>query len=165
MSEVDASAGKTAHAGAKRRTYAHELRAGDEYAPLTFIVTPELNQQFLYALEDFHPDYVAPGETAFVHPVVLLHMSARTRSPSFVMSPQMGSVFAKDIVKFLAPAHVGDTLHVSWRIMDVYEKRGRLYQAMSTRIRGQRSGEVLAREAHSVFFVGGNTASSSGRAQ
>lgn len=134
--------------------YAHEMRAGDEYAPLSFVVTPEINQQFLYALDDFHPDYVAPGEAAFVHPVVLLHMSARTRSPSFHMAPRMGSVFAKDIVTFRAPAQVGDTLHVRWRIKDVYEKRGRLYQALSTRIRGERSGDALEREAHSVFFVG-----------
>lgn len=137
------------------RRYAHEMRAGEDYAPLEFSVTSELNQQFLYALEDFGAAYLRSpdGEPAIIHPVILLHMSARTRSPSFVLAPNMGSVFASDRVDFCNVARVGDQLRVSWKIRDVYERRGKLYQALSTEIRNSSDEQILTREAHSVFFM------------
>lgn len=134
--------------------YAHEMRSGDTYESLSFAVTPEMNQQFLFALEDFDAEYIDnSGRGAIVHPVILLHMSARTRSPSFRLASNMGSVFAKDEVTFLAPACVCEKLHVSWRIADVYEKRGRIYQAMDTHITNDDGQELMSREAHSVFFI------------
>lgn len=134
--------------------YAHEMRKGDSYEGMKFSVSSELNQQFLYALEEFDHEYVvSSGPGAKVHPVILLHMSARTRSPSFHLPENMGSVFARDRVKFLAPARVGETLAVSWQIVDVYEKRGRVYQALETHITGNGGQKLLTREAHSVFYM------------
>ena len=97
--------------------YAHEMEEGDEYEPLEFTITPEINQQFLFALEDFDPQYVDGDEAgaALVHPVLLLHMSARTRSPSFRLAPDSGSIFAREHVEFLNPARVGQRLRASWR--------------------------------------------------
>jgi hypothetical protein len=134
--------------------YAHALRAGDCYEGLKFRISAELNQQFLFALEDYRPDYLgAAGQPAVVHPVLLLHMSARTRSPSFRLAPDTGSVFAKDRVTFLLPAFVDEWLDVAWRIRDVYERNGRLYQALDTAVSNARGEPVLRRDAHSVFFT------------
>ena len=134
--------------------FAHELRPGDAYAPLTFRVSPELNQQFLFTLEEYCPEYLgSPGEPAMVHPVLLLHMSARTRSPSFRLAAGIGSVFAKDVVVFSRPAFVNEVLTVHWTIRGVYERRGRLYQRLDTIVSNPASEQVLRREAHSVFFT------------
>jgi hypothetical protein len=134
--------------------FAHELRPGDTYEPLRFTVTPELNQQFLFALEDYGDEYLGRnGQPAIVHPVLLLHMSARTRSPSFRLGPGTGSVFARDSVAFHRPALVGEPLDVRWTIRDVYERKGRLYQALDTVIGAAGGHRVLRREAHSVFFT------------
>jgi acyl dehydratase len=134
--------------------FAHELRPGDSYAPLHFHVSEELNQQFLFALADYHPDYLgSPQRKAIVHPVLLLHMSARTRSPSFRLAPGTGSVFAKDIARFSRPASVDETLTVHWAIREVYEKRGRIYQALDTTVSNATGAVVLQREAHSLFFT------------
>jgi acyl dehydratase len=134
--------------------FAHELRPGDTYAPLRFHVSDALNQQFLFALADFNPDYVgSPQARAIVHPVLLLHMSARTRSPSFRLAPGTGSVFAKDVARFSRPALVDETLIVDWSIREVYEKRGRIYQALDTRVTTVEGDVVLQRDAHSLFFT------------
>lgn len=134
--------------------YAHALRAGDRYEGLKFWISAEVNQQYLFALEDYRPDYLgATGRPAVVHPVLLLHMSARTRSPSFRLAPDTGSVFAKDRATFLRPAFVDEWLDVAWRIRDVYERNGRLYQALDTLVTNARGEPVLRRDAHSVFFT------------
>lgn len=35
--------------------YDHELQTGAEYEPRESVVSPDVNQQFLYAVEDFNP--------------------------------------------------------------------------------------------------------------
>lgn len=134
--------------------FAHELRPGEEYEPLHFSISADVNQQFLYAIEDYSSIYVrGPGGTpGLVHPVLLLHMSARTRSPSFKLAPNTGSIFARDKVIFHRPARVGEPLISNWIIKDVYERKGRLYQCLSIQVRGS-DDVVVDREMHSVFFT------------
>ena len=130
------------------------LRAGERYADLRFQVSAELNQQYLFALEDYAADYLGSStQRAVVHPVLLLHMSARTRSPSFRLAPDTGSVFAQDRVTFLRRAFVDEWLDVQWRIRDVYERKGKLYQALDTQVLTASGEIVLNRDAHSVFFT------------
>ena len=80
-------------------------------------------------------------------------MSARTRSPSFHLAPDMGSVFARDRVVFLGTAAVDEPLEVRWTIREVYERKGRLYQALDTRVLDRDGREIVRRDAHSVFFT------------
>jgi hypothetical protein len=134
-------------------TYAHEMRAGDAYAPLRFTISRELNEQYLFALGDYAARYLHPGAQAQVHPVLLLHMSARTRSPSFHLAPDMGSVFARDRVVFLGTACVDEPLEVRWTIREVYERKGRLYQGLDTRVIDGSGCDIVQRDAHSVFFM------------
>jgi acyl dehydratase len=137
--------------------YAHELQAGDSYEPLRFTVTPELNQQFLYAVEDFNPIFIEErdGSPPLVHPVLLMHMSPRTRSPSYRQAPGMGSAFASDSSIYLAPGYVGDTFEVRWRIVNTYPKRGKIYQEYVAEIRDSHGRIVLRRELASTFFSQG----------
>ena len=135
--------------------YAHEMRAGDRYAPLRFRISSVVNDQYLFALGDYAPRYLGDrGARAHVHPVLLLHMSARTRSPSFRLAPGMGSVFARDRVTFHGPAFVDEWLEVRWTIREVYERKTRIYQALDTRVLDDRGDLVIERDAHSVFFEG-----------
>jgi len=136
--------------------YSHELQAGDTYEPLTFVVTPELNQQFLYALENFDPRYIESrgGLRPLVHPVILLHHTPRTRSPSYRLAPGMGSVFARDRTHFLSPARVGERLHISWRIDACYDKNGRLFQDYTASVTNDADTKILDRQMTSVFRMG-----------
>lgn len=134
------------------------MRPGDTYAPLRFRVSAETNEQYLFALADYSPEYLGTSGPAQVHPVLLLHMSARTRSPSFRLAAGMGSVFAKDRVTFHRPAFVDEWLDVHWTIREVYERKGRLYQGLDTRVLNGEGGVVLYRDAHSVFLVSSGAA-------
>jgi hypothetical protein len=141
--------------------YAHELEAGERYAPLNYVVSAELNQQFLYAIEDFDRAYIdgIDGSRPLVHPVLLLHMMPRTRSPSYRQAPGMGSAFARDKTWFLAPAYVDEPLCVTWIVKSTYEQRGKIYQdyvAITENAAGQ---PLVRRELSSTFFTTGKVKS------
>jgi hypothetical protein len=135
--------------------YAHEMLVGESYAPLEFVVTPSMNEQLLFAVQDYHPRYwrqTAEGPP-IVHPVLFLQMSPRTRSPSWRLAPNMGSVLGREHTEFCAPGYVGRQFRVAWTILDVYEKRGRPYHKTATVITDDQGRRILRRELHSTFFL------------
>ena len=129
-----------------------DLNVGDEQAPLLFTVTPELNQQYLYAVEDYHPRYLEKGEWGepIVHPAFLMNMSNRTRSPSFKLPAGWSSIHARDDTEFHSAARVGETLTVQWKVVECYERRERPYQALEVRITRPNGDLALRRIAHST---------------
>jgi hypothetical protein len=145
----------TAESRIVRGKFAHELKAGDEYEPLEFIVTTDLNQQFLYAVEDYGPIYLEgrDGRPPLVHPVLLMHMSPRTRSPSYRQAPGMGSAFARDRSWYSNPGYVGSRFRVTWTVTNTYEQRGKIYQDYVAVIADQASRQILKRELSSTFFM------------
>ncbi len=135
--------------------FAHELQSGDQYESLEFIVTADLNQQFLYAVEDFNPIYLdgRDGRPALVHPVVLMHMSPRTRSPSYRQAAGMGSAFARDHSTYMNAAYVGSNFRVTWTIDKTYEQRGKIYQDYVALVEDEGGKPILRRELSSTFFT------------
>jgi hypothetical protein len=135
--------------------YAHEMLVGDTYAPLEFVVTPSMNEQLLFAVQDYHPRYWRDTEEGppIVHPVLFLQMSPRTRSPSWRLAPNMGSVLGREHTEFCAPGYVGRRFRVTWTVLDVYEKRGRPYHKTETVITDDQGRRILRRELHSTFFM------------
>ena len=134
--------------------FAHELKGGDHYEPLEFVVTSDLNQQFLYCVEDYNPIYLdgRDGKPPLVHPVLLMHMSPRTRSPSYRQAPGMGSAFARDRSTYLAPAFVGAGVRVTWTVTSTYEQRNKIYQDYVALICDAQERVLLRRELSSTFF-------------
>lgn len=130
--------------------FAHELEPGDAYAPLEFVVSAEMNQQFMFAQEDFDPRYLAKGDgrAAQVHPSILLQMAANTKSPSFKLAPGTGSILSEAETTFIAPVAVGERLTVNWRVTRAYEKRGRRYYVMAATITDGNAAPVLERTLH-----------------
>lgn len=136
--------------------YAHELKAGDTYVSLDFSVSADLNQQFLYAVEDYNPIYLegCDGNPPIVHPAVLMYFSPRTRSPSFRQRADMGSAMARDSAEYFGPAYVGRPLRIDWRVTNTYEKREKIYQDYIAEVVDAGTGAVLLRRAMaSTFFT------------
>ena len=132
---------------------AHQLQVGEEFEPFEFVVTPELNQQYLYAEEDFHPRYIEGDGSApaLVHPGLLLNMSNNTRSPSFVLPGGWAEIHAAEETLYLRPARLGRRLRVTWQVVEAYEKRGRPWHVLDVRIVDEDGGEILRRKMTNTF--------------
>jgi len=125
------------------------------YEPWVFQVTPDFNDQFLFAEEDCDPLYVATGDNApFVHPGLLLNQSLVTRSPSFHLLSRAASVHSSDELEWINPARVGKTFTVRWEFSDVYEKRGKLFSVIDTTVTDDDNTLILRRKIHGVVMQG-----------
>ncbi|OGL62886.1 MAG: hypothetical protein A3J27_09175 [Candidatus Tectomicrobia bacterium RIFCSPLOWO2_12_FULL_69_37] len=134
---------------------ANELAPGEEFEPAAFHVTQEFNENYLHAVEDFHPRYMqgAAGGPPIVHPALLINYSNITRSPSFRLPPGMAAVHTHEEVEYLAPAGVGGKLTVTWKVIGVYEKRGKPYQVVDALIAGENGAPVLRRKTTNAFVA------------
>ena len=120
-------------------TLNHNLEA-HPLDPLEYVPTPELNQQFCFAQQDYHPRYIEGSEFGppIVHPGLLLNWSNATRSPTYVRGGvgNEGGVHAQDEAFWHNPAFVGKKLKVTWdpQAIGNYERRDRTWSV---------SGEIL----------------------
>ena len=130
------------------------LVAGEELAPFTFQVTEEFNENFLHSMEDFHPRYMEGHSDGapIIHAGLLFNFSNLTRSPSFSLSAGMAAIHTHEEATFLQPAPVGSTLTVSWKIIDTYEKRERLYQVVEALITTETGSQVLRRVSTNIYM-------------
>ena len=129
------------------------LVVGDEFAPLEFHVTPEFSENYLHAVEDHHPRYTE-GPRAIVHPALLIVFSNNTRSPSFALDPGMAAIQTHELVEYHAPGRVGSTFHVTFRVVDTYEKRGRPYQVVEAPVVDENGAPIITRTT-TYTYVGG----------
>lgn len=135
---------------------ADQVGVGEEFEPYEFRVTTEFNQQYLEAVEDYHPRYLQETDLGppIVHPALLIVQSNVTRSPSFQLPPGMAAVHAKEEVEYLNPGRVGKTFWVCWKVVDVYEKRGRQYQIKEVLITDEDGTEILRRRIIDTYIFG-----------
>ncbi len=128
----------------------------DTFEPYTFQVTPDLNEQYLYAVQDYHPRYLEETDSGppLVHPSLLLNQSNMTRSPSYALKAGMAGVHAKEEVEFLNPGRVGKEFSVTWKVVEEYEKRDKLYTVVEALIVDQDGVEIMRRKTHGVLAKG-----------
>lgn len=129
-----------------------EIVESPNLEPLEFTVTPELNQQYLYAVEDFRSCYIEETELGppIAHPALLLNMSNGTRSPSYSQPPGRAGFHARDETFFYNTARLGKKFRVTWNPIGSYEKRGRPYTVNDTLIVDEDGLEILRRLNHST---------------
>ena len=135
---------------------------GTQLAPLEYTVTSELNQQFLYAEEDFHHRYIEETESGppIVHPALILNWSNGTRStsyraPTLQSGQQSGQsiqagLHSRDEAFFYNPARVGKKLKVTWTTVGSYEKRGRPYNTQEILIVDEDGLEIMRRLSYNT---------------
>lgn len=138
------------------RKGADQVGIGQEFEPYEFRVTPEFNRQYLEAEEDYHPRYLQETDAGLpiVHPALLINHSNVTRSPSFHLLSGMAAIHAKEEVEFLNPGRVGKTFRVSWKVVDMYEKRVRPYQVKEALIVDEDGVEILRRMITDTYIAG-----------
>lgn len=137
---------------AQRKT-ADQAGPGDKFEPYEFMVTPELNQQYLFAVEDFHIRYIreTPEGPPIVHPALLLNQSNTTRSPSYTLPPGVGGIHATDEVQFINPGRVGKKFLATYKVVEVYKKQNRTYQVRDTLVTDEDGLEIMRRRSRITF--------------
>ena len=136
---------------------ADQIGVGGYFEPYVFTVTPEINRQFLEAMEDNHERYTKDTKLgpAIVHPSLLIVNSNITRSPSFYLPPGVACIHAKeDKLQFINPGRVGSTFTVHYSVVDVYEKRAKQYQVKQVLITDENGLEIIRRKFSDVYFYG-----------
>lgn len=130
------------------------LVAGEELDPFTFQVTEEFNENYLHAVEDFNPRYMTGegGNAPIIHAGLLFNFSNLTRSPSFSLPAGVAAIHTHEEATFYEPAPVGSTITVSWKIVDTYEKRERLYQVVEALITTDTGIKVLRRVSTNIYM-------------
>jgi len=126
------------------------MAAGECFEPLEFVVTRELNEQYLYACEDYNPIYL-DTHNPVAHPGVLLNMSNNTRSPSFLLPEGWSEIHAAETTEYLNPAPLYKRLRVTWEVIERYEKRGRPYHVLDIRVTDEDGVEILRRKMTNTF--------------
>lgn len=129
---------------------AHIMDVGERFEPLEFVVTRELNEQYLYADEDYSSIYLH-AEHPIAHPGLLLNMSNNTRSPSFHLPQGWAEIHAAEETEFSNPARLGKRLTVTWEVIEKYEKRGRPWHVLDILITDEDGLEILRRKMTNTF--------------
>jgi hypothetical protein len=113
-----------------------DMEPGDFFDPFEFTCTPELNQQYCFAEEDFHPRYITGenGEKPIAHPGFMLNMSNSTKSPSHWMPPGFMGLQAGEDNEFIRPMYVGEHFKVTWQITETWEDHGRKFRLTDTKV-------------------------------
>jgi len=113
-----------------------DMEPGDFFDPFEFTVTPELNQQYCFAEEDFHPRYTVgvDGGKPMAHPGFMLNMSNSTKSPSHWMPPGYMGLQAGEDNEFIAPMYEGEHFKVTWQITKTWEDHGRIFRLTDTKV-------------------------------
>jgi hypothetical protein len=126
------------------------MEVGERFAPLEFVLTRELNEQYLYAVEDYSGIYI-DEEDSVAHPGLLLNMSNNTRSSSFHLPQGWAEIHAAEETEYRNPARVGKRLTVSWEVVEKFEKRGRPWHVLDIRITDEDGLEILRRKMTNTF--------------
>ena len=135
---------------------ADKLKVGDKLKTLVITVTPELNQQFLEAMDcdsSFY-DY-------FVHPALLIGFSNITRSPSYKLDDGVAAIHVQDEIEFYGVGKVGDTFSIDWEVISTYHKRDKHWQDREYQVKEAiiRSGDkrIIQRRITDIFIRQDNT--------
>ncbi len=131
------------------RKRADKVGIGEEFAEFEFEVGPALNRQYVDALQADPNRY-----KEIVHPGLLLFYSNITRSPSHYLPSGTATVHAKEETNFHNPAYVGKTFRVYWKVIDIYEKRGNLFQVKKALILDEDGQVILERTINDTHLSG-----------
>jgi len=128
-----------------------DIQVGMEWGPVQVEVTEVLNEQFLFAMEDYGSEYL-PGQPTppLAHPGTLLSL-AMSGIAGFRPAEGWTGMHARDEVELVRPVFVGDTLTLRWQVADLYDKRGRPWWVRECTITGADGQLRLRRRIHTAF--------------
>lgn len=132
---------------------AQEANIGDQIEPMEVHISKDLNDQMLFAEDDFNPIYQSDveGTRGVVHSGVLLNLTNPVRSPGYSWAEGTLGVHAREDTTFHSMMPVGKTAVLSWEVQDVYERRGRRYNVVDATVTCE-GKVILKRRVYETYF-------------
>jgi hypothetical protein len=117
--------------------YISDLEAGDEFKPVTYVLTAFMASEYAHSVEETCEWYHSPlsPEGRQIRPPTMIHVDKmrilegnclKERRVSGEIAPD-ARVHYEYYARQHSPAYIGETLTVSGKITDKYVKRGRTY--------------------------------------
>jgi acyl dehydratase len=125
-----------------------DLPIGEEYAD-TYLLTPELAQEYAAGIEDVNPWYLAqsPFGGPVANPILLVAQHARLFKTKYSTA---GNVHTQHDTLFLNPARIGKRINIYGKLVEKYIKRGREYLVMECRSVDE-DGVELCRDRRTII--------------
>ena len=133
----------------ERKMYAYEMKEGERYEPLEFVVTQEMNRRFRYGADDYNSRYA--GKKGMVHPSLLLNMSNNTKSPSFKLPEGCAEIHAKEETEFYNPVYVGEKIIINWKVVENFNKNSTPWQIVEIDIKDDKGKKIMKRVMTNTF--------------
>jgi hypothetical protein len=114
-----------------------DLKVGLKVGPLTYLITPDMVEEFCAALPVDATPYLAAG----MMPATLL---ATDYIPLLHGKLELGwGLMARHALKTLRPIRIGDTVTVTGEVIDKYERKGRHYWTLRYLVRNSAGESCL----------------------
>jgi hypothetical protein len=130
-----------------------DIEVGSTVGPIPFVISADLNEQYLYAQRDYNPLYLGNADgPGLAYPGAVLHAASTGTLPHPTLREGWTRRVGRDEVEWHTPAYVGEPLEVSCTYVSFVERRGRPWLEREITVRNS-AGEVkLIRRAHTVHI-------------
>jgi acyl dehydratase len=130
-----------------------DVTLGTTDGPIPFVISADLNEQYLYAQRDYNPLYLASsGSRGIAYPGAVLHAA----STGTLRHPKLAEGWTRrvgrDEVEWHAPVYVDEPLEVSCTYVSFAERKGRPWLAREIVIRNAAGELKLIRRAHTAHI-------------
>lgn len=130
-----------------------DIELGATVGPIPFVISCDLNEQYLFAQRDYNPLYVDNQDGRdLAYPGAVLHAAATGTLPHPRLSQGWTRRVGRDEVEWHAPAYVGESLEVSCTYVSFVERRGRPWLEREIVVRNSAGELKLIRHAHTVHI-------------
>jgi acyl dehydratase len=130
-----------------------DIELGVTDGPIPFVISRDLNEQYLYAQRDYNRMYIAnEGGRDIVHPGAVLHAA----STGTLRHPKLAAGWTRrvgrDEVEWHAPVYIDEPLEVSCTYVSFAERRGRPWLEREIVITNAAGELKLIRRAHTAHI-------------
>lgn len=122
-----------------------DAQIGDHIGTIQFVVTPQLQNQISWSMDDYHPWYIdesTPFGGRVASPMSPLPFDG-AMFYDYYKYPAGGSLFAKQEFEFIKPVMVGETYTLTGKLVETYKRKGRSFFKMGISITDKTGIEVM----------------------
>jgi acyl dehydratase len=130
-----------------------DVELGTTDGPIPFVISRDLNEQYLYAQRDYNPLYLGcEGGRDIAYPGAVLHGASTGTLRHPTLAAGWTRRVGRDEVEWHAPVYVDEPLEVTCTYVSFAERKGRPWLEREIVIRNAAGELKLIRRAHTAHL-------------